>query len=410
MLAALWCVMFLNLGFPAYGPSVINPAMARALGLNRETLGNMFSVYMIMSGLPGPLVALSINRFGVRNTLMLGSMLTVAGALLMATVVSSGLGAMLCYGLLVGSGVAAGGAMASQAGLARWFVRRRSLALAVLYSAGAIGGFVAAPLLNRVIEFTGNWRAGWWLLAALSAGAACIAFVAVRERPEDLGQAADGLGPAAADGRQARDSRPVFVSRREWTFKAAARHPTYWLLLGSFVGGSGGYTLFLAHGVVHMQDLGHSAAVGAWAVGIMTVTGLIGKAILAAFGDRMDPRYIYALFVGVFGIGLVVVVNAHALWQVVLFATCLGIGFGGGLVCLMAVLSNYYGTRAFASLAGLAIAINTTLSAIAPKVAGRLFDQGVGYAVNFYFLASWCFAGAVVLLFMRRPGDSDERN
>jgi hypothetical protein len=68
------------------------------------------------------------------------------------------------------------------------------------------------------------------------------------------------------------------------------------------------------------------------------------------------------------------------------------------------VLSNYYGTRAFASLAGLAIAINTTLSAIAPKVAGRLFDQGIGYGVNFYFLASWCFLGAIVLFFMRRPG------
>lgn len=410
MLAALWCVMFLNLGFPAYGPAVINPAMAKALGLNRETLGNMFSVYMIMSGLPGPLVALSINRVGVRKTLILGSMLTIAGALLMATVVTSGLGGMLCYGLLVGTGVATGGAMASQAGLARWFMRRRSLALAVLYSAGAIGGFVAAPLLNRLIEVTGTWRAGWWLLAALSAGAACVALMFVRERPEDLGQVADGFGSAAAAGQPAPDTRPVFVSRREWTFREAARRPGYWLLLGSLVGGSGGYTLFLAHGVVHMQDLGHSAGVGAWAVGLMTVSGLIGKAILAAFGDRIDPRYIYALFVGVFGIGLVVVVNAHALWQVVLFAICLGIGFGGGVVCLMAVLSNYYGTRAFASLAGLAIAINTTLSAIAPKVAGRLFDQGVGYAVNFYFLAVWCFVGAAVLLFMRRPGVLDGRH
>lgn len=410
MLATLWCVVFLNLGFPAYGPAVINPAMAKALGLNRETLGNMFSVYMIMSGLPGPLVALSINRLGVRKTLVLGSLLTIAGALLMATVVTNGLGGMLCYGLLVGTGVATGGAMASQAGLARWFVRRRSLALAVLYSAGAIGGFVAAPLLHGLIAVTGTWRAGWWLLAALSAGAAGIALLLVRERPEDLGQVADGFGPPAAAGQPAPDTRPAFVSRREWTFREAARHPSYWLLLGSLVGGSGGYTLILAHGVVHLQDLGHSAGVGAWAIGLMTVTGLIGKAILATFGDRIDPRYIFSLFVGVFGIGLVVVVNAHALWQVVLFATCLGIGFGGGVVCLMAVLSNYYGTRAFASLAGVAIAINTTLSAIAPKVAGRLFDEGVGYAINFYFLAVWCFAGAAVLLFMRRPGVSVERH
>jgi MFS family permease len=404
MLAALWSVVFLNLGFPAYGPSVINAAMAKAAGLNRETLGNMLSVYIIMSGLPGPLVAMSVNSFGVRRTLVIGSLFTIAGSLLMATLVTGGVGGMLCYGLLVGAGVATGSAMAAQAGLARWFVRRRSLALSVLYSAGAIGGFVAAPLLNRLIESTGTWRAGWWLLAALSAVAACIALIFVRERPEDVGQAADAFGPPPPDGRVPLDTRPPFVTRREWTVREAVGSPAYWLLLGSLIGGSGGYSLILAHGVVHLQDLGHSARVAAWAISTMTVAGLIGKVILAAFGDRIDPRYIFALFLAVFAVGLVVIVNAHALWQVILFATCIGIGFGGGLVCLMAVLSNYYGTGAFASVAGLAIAINTTLSAIAPKVAGRLFDQGIGYGVNFYFLASWCFVGAVVLFFIRRPG------
>lgn len=403
MLAALWGVMFLNLGFPAYGPAVINAAMARAVGLHRETLGNMFSVYMIMSGLPGPLVALSVNRLGVRRTLVLGSAFIVSGAVLMATVVEGGVGAMVCFGLLVGSGVATGSALASQAGLARWFVRRRSLALSVLYSAGAIGGFVAAPLLNLIIQRTGNWRAGWWLLAALSAAAACVALAFVRERPEDIGQVADGFGPRTADGQPAADTRPPFVTRREWSFAEGVRNPTYWVLLIALLGTSGGYTLFLAHGVVHLQDLGHSASVGAWAVGIMTVTGLIGKVILAALGDRLDPRYIFALFMAVFAIGLLVIVDARALWQVFLFATCLGIGFGGGLVTFMSVLSNYYGTRAFASLAGLAVAINTTVSAIAPKVAGHLFDQGVGYGATFYFLAAWGFVSAVVLIFAPRP-------
>lgn len=403
MLGALWGVMFLNLGFPAYGPAVINAAMARAMGLDRETLGNMFSAYMIMSGLPGPLVAMSVNRFGVRTTLVLGSSFIVLGALLMATVVTGGLGAMVCFGLLVGTGVATGAALASQAGLARWFVRRRSLALSVLYSSSAVGGFVAAPLLNRLIQGSGTWRAGWWLLAALSTVAGCIALIFVRERPEDVGQVADGFGSAVADGRTRSDTRPSFVSRREWRFREAVRSPTYWVLLISLIGASGGYTLFLAHGVVHLQDLGHTASIGAWAVGTMTVTGLIGKVILATLGDRIDPRYIYALFMAVFAIGMMIIVNARADWQVFSFATCLGIGFGGGLVCFMSVLSNYYGTRAFASLAGLAVAVNTTLSAIAPKVAGRLFDEGIGYGVTFYFMAAWCFIGAAVLIVTRRP-------
>jgi MFS family permease len=193
------------------------------------------------------------------------------------------------------------------------------------------------------------------------------------------------------------------VTRREWTFRDAVRNPTYWVLLISLLGTSGGYTLFLAHGVVHLQDLGHSAGMGAWAVGTMTVTGLFGKLILATLGDRIDPRYIFALFMAVFAVGLLLIVDARATWRVFSFATCFGIGFGGGLVCFMSVLSNYYGTRAFASLAGLAVAINTTVSAIAPKVAGHLFDQGVGYAATFYLLAAWGFISAVVLIFTRRP-------
>lgn len=403
MLAALWGVMFLNLGFPAYGPAVINPAMALALGLHRETLGDMLSVYLVMSGLPGPLVALSVGRLGVRNTLLIGSACTIAGSLLMATVVTGGVGGMLCYGLLVGSGVAAGGALASQAGLARWFIRRRSLALSVLYSAGAIGGFVAAPLLNRLIEFSGTWRAGWWLIAALSGVAACIALVFVRERPEDVGQVADGFGAPAVAGRPVVDTRPPFVSRYEWSVRDAMRNPAYWVLLIAMLGASGGFALFLAQGIVHLKDLGHSARVGAWAVSTMTVSGIIGKVILAALGDRIDPRYIFALFMAVFSVGMVIVVDARALWQVLLFASCLGIGFGGGLVCFMTVLSNYYGTRAFAALAGLAVAINTTVSALVPKVAGHLFDRGIGYSASFYFLAAWGVGSAVVVLATRRP-------
>jgi MFS family permease len=402
LLAALWGVMFLNLGFPAYGPAVINAAMARAVGLSRETLGDMFSVYVIMSGLPGPLVALGVNRYGVRRTLVAGSAVIILGALLMATVVTTGFGAVLCAGLLVGGGVATGGALASQAGLARWFVRRRSLALSVLYSSGAIGGFVAAPLLNHLIHATGSWRAGWWLIGAGSALAALIALLFVRERPEDLGQTADGA--AAADGRPQHDAgAPPFISRHAWTFREAVGQPAFWLLLGSLLGTSGGFSMFMAHGVVHLQDLGHSAGVAAWAVSLMTVSALIAKVIIATLGDRIDPRLIWAAFTVVFGVGLLLVVNAGALWQVIVFAVCLGIGFGGSLVCAMAVLGNYYGTRVFASLAGLVVAVNTTASALAPKVAGRLYDRGVGYEGTFYFLAAACFASACVLFFMHRP-------
>lgn len=402
LLGSLWAVLFLNLGFPAYGPAIINTAMATTLGLPREMLGNLFAVYMVMSGLPGPLVAWSVERFGVRRTLVAGCLFTVAGAALMATVVTTGIGGMLCFGLLVGAGVAAGGPLAAQVGLARWFVRRRALALSALYSASAFGGFVAPPLLHYLISANRDWRAGWWLLAALSMLAAAIALCFVRERPADLGQVADGIaaptgGPVGADGR------PPFMSRHEWTFREAAARPAYWLLVVALLPASGGYSLYIAHGVAHLQDLGHSALVGAFAISVLTISGLIAKLIIATLGDRMDPRHLWAGFMLMFSLGLLLAVGARTETRVYFFAGCIGVGYGGGYVCLMTVLGNYFGMRAYATLSGIAFALNTSISALVPKIAGRLYDAGYGYGGAFYSLAGMCFLGACLLVLIRRP-------
>jgi len=90
---------------------------------------------------------------------------------------------------------------------------------------------------------------------------------------------------------------------------------------------------------------------------------------------------------------MMLAVHAGTMPMLVGAAACLGIGFGGGVVCVATVLSNHYGTKVFASLIGLSLAIST-LGAIAPYVAGRLYDSGYGYQGVFYSLALWCGAGA----------------
>jgi len=403
MLAALWVIIVLNFGFTAYAPAVINAAMARSLGLSHETLGNMFAVYMLMSGLPGPLVAFSIDRLGSRGTLVLGSAVILCGSVLMATLVSGATGAFLCFGVLVGAGNITGSLLPAQSALVRWFIRRRSLALAVLYSGGAVGGFIAAPLVNHLIQASGTWRAGWWVIAAASSVAGSLALILVRGNPQEENAVTSGFNPSSRESRAIADLRPSFVSRREWTYRQAVMRPTYWLMLCAFLGASGGNTVFLAHGVAYLQELGHSAAFAAWSVGTMTAGGLAGKGLLATLGERLDPRFLLAGFLMAYGIGLTLICTADAAWQALLSAACLGIGFGGGFVCLMTVVSNYYGTAAFPALAGTMTAIPTAFSAAVSSVAGRLADIGAGYAVTFYALASWCVAGAVILLLIRPP-------
>ena len=197
---------------------------------------------------------------------------------------------------MVGGGVCTGAAIASQTALSRWFLRRRSLALSILYSSGAIGGYFAVKhILPWAMRTGGGWRAGWWVIVALSAIAAVLALVFVRERPEDMGLQPDGDGAVGSTNAPARQ-RPAHITALPWESRDVLQRSTYWLIVFSLVGGSGGYTLFLAHGIVHLQDLGHSLDVARGALATMTWTGLLAKAVIMLLGDRIDPRYLWAVF------------------------------------------------------------------------------------------------------------------
>jgi MFS family permease len=407
LLAVLWVIVCINLAFPIYGTRVLDAVMVEDLNLNRQTLGGIFSLYTILSGLPGPLVALCVGRFGVRITMFAGSLLVLIGSLMMATIVNSGFHAALAFGIVVGLGVAMGGVVGAQAGIAKWFVRRRALALAIFSTATGVGGFIASPLLNRILRLTDmNWRIGWGCIAALACIAALISILFVREEPKDLGQSPDGSESVTAEkmgtGHE-RNHQKVYFSRQNWSYREVISDRSFWLMAVAHMGMSCGYVLFLGHGVVHLMDIGHTRDAGSWAISLIALTSLLGKGIIAVLGDRIEPRYIWAGFVAIFGVGMILAVHAGTALMLVAVAACLGIGFGGGVVCVATVLSNYYGTKVFASLIGLSLAINTTMGAIAPYIAGRLYDGGYGYQWVFYALALWCCAGSVILFIMRVP-------
>jgi MFS family permease len=407
LLAALWVIVCINLAFPIYGARVLDAVMVDDLNLNRQALGGIFSLYTILSGLPGPLAALCVGRFGVRFTMFSGSVLVLIGSFLMATVVNSGLHAALAFGIVVGVGVAMGGVVGAQAGIAKWFVRRRALALAIFSTATGVGGFIAAPLLNRILELSDrNWRMGWGVIAALACIGALISLIFIREDPKDLGQSPDGSASDTAEktGTGAgRDRRKVYLTTQNWSYREVVSDRSFWIMMACHMGMGCGYILFLGHGVVHLMDIGHTRDAGSWAISLIALSSLLGKGIIAALGDRIEPRYIWAGFVAIFGVGMILAVHAGTTLLLVVVATCLGIGFGGGVVCVATVLSNYYGTKVFASLIGLSLAVNTTMGAIAPYVAGRLYDSGYGYQGVFYALALWCGIGAIVLFMIKIP-------
>lgn len=405
LLGVLWCILFVNLAFPAIGcASVVNAYMAADLQFDRKTLGLVFSIFMMMSGLPGPVVAIFINKTGARLTIVAGSIILILGSMLMATVVDTGTLAIIVFGFIVGMGVMVGGILAAQTCIAHWFVRRRALALSILFSAGSIGGMISAPLLDYVISSYGNnWRIAWWLVAGLVVITTILAALFIRNKPEDLGQQADGGRAEAKDSGSADAPASVYITSEVWSFGEAMKTPCMWLLMLGMLGLSGGYALFMGHGVIHLKDLGHSPAMAASAISVMVVGDLLAKAVIAVLGDRVEPRLIWSAITFIFAIGMLLVVNAHGVGLAYASAICIGAGFGGGVVLIMTVLGNYYGSAIFASVTGVALAFQTTISAIVPVVGGYYYDINGNYALSFYWMAALSFAGAIILIFLRPP-------
>ena len=297
-----------------------------------------------MSGLPGPLVAMSVNWIGVRRTLVIGSLFIMTGAAMLATVVTNVVLAGIAYGLIVGTGVATGAMIAAQAGVAQWFVRRRALALSLLYSGGAIGGFVAPPVLSAIASSgDGRWRLGWWLIFVLSGIAALLALASVREKPADPGRrpTADTHGPTVL---LVTGGARIPLVRHARGMDLTARRGKVRLSLDD--------ALSVRRRERRRRDVPrawHRAPEGSRSLDAGQRLGVQHDAdqrsrrqsdCSPCSGDRVDPRYFWALFCATCGVGMILLVNAVSDGAATASAICIGIGFGGGIVAMMATLEQ----------------------------------------------------------------------
>jgi MFS family permease len=374
--------------------------------LNRKELGLAFSIFSLMAGLPGPLVAKSINKFGIRFTLVVGTLLSSLGSLLMALFVKTTFEAILILGIIVGSGAAMAGTIAPQVGMARWFHKKRARAMSMLLTASGIGGFIAVPSLNGVIAHFGSWRAAWVCMSVMSLSAAIVSAIFVKESPAQVGQLPDGdVEPDLSAGVAAPTARTsgVYKTTEDWTLGQALRSSTLWLLVLTYLGFFMGFFVYIAHGISHLEGLGHSPGEAAKSISVVLLSSLIGQFTVAALGDRIEPRYLSAVAVCLYGAGTLLAIRAIAPSTIYAYAILMGSGFGAAFTCLATILSNYYGNKVYPALLGITTPMGTILGAFGPVTAGYFYDKYGTYTQVFETVAALCFASAVLYLLAVPP-------
>ena len=405
LLVIFWVIIILNFTFPTFGTSIVNTYMAKAMHLNRKELGLAFSVFSLMAGLPGPLIAKSINALGIRPTLVMGTVLTSCGAFLMAVFVKTTSQAILVLGFIVGAGAAMAGTVAPQVGIARWFHKKRARAMSLLLTASGIGGLIAVPTLNAVIAHFGNWRAAWWCMGTMSMAAAIVSALFVRESPAQMKQSPDGEARTdpSSHQRSAPGAGRVFKTTEDWTLGEALRSPTLWLLVPTYLGFFMGFFIYLAHGILHLEGLGHTPAEAARSISVIFGSSLIGQIVVATLGDRIEPRFISAVAVCLFGGGTLLAIHASATTTMYVYAVMMGAGFAAAFTCIMTIWSNYYGPKLYPALLGVTTPIGTILGAIGPFTAGYVYDKYGTYVPVFEAIALLCLLTALLYLLAAPP-------
>ena len=406
LLSALAAIVAINQGGTYLGAAVINAPMAKDLGLSRATLGLGSTVFVLCIALTAPLVARAVNSFGSRATLCSGSLLVALGSTLLGTCASRGWHFVVCYGFLLGTGCALGSMVSAQSCATLWFEKRRGMALALVLVGAGLGGAISAPLLTSVIAAAhGNWRAGWFCLSAAALMVAVVSLLFVKNRPEDLGQVADGDARPVSkiSGDVASLRSRIHRTRDHWTVREAVHTSVFWLLTLASVGESVPGTAAIAHAVPHLRDLGHTAARAGSAIGIFSVCSIVGSLVVGFLCDCMDPRIAWGVCILVIGSGVFIATRAGSEAAMYLFTGLVGFGSGAALTCWHATVANYFGPASFPSILGAQMPVSTTLAAASPFLVGMVYDVRGSYTLAFFALCAFSVLTAILLFFANPP-------
>jgi MFS family permease len=380
LVAVLFTLDFVNMGFPYYGGTFINSYMIHEITMTRGMLGFGVTLLNLFLGLAAVLVAMSILKFGIRATFIIGSLIVCCGSLLMAFWVTKPWQYLIAFGVINGVGMSFATLVPAATAVSRWFRRYRGRAMGIALSASGFAGLGVSPFLDKMLRTAGgNWRTGWYFVVGAVLIAAIIAFLFVKESPESIGQFVDGI-PEAEQNQPSRTD--VLATKFPWTAGQSYGTAAYWLIAIAGITTTFPFFLFVGHWVLLLRGVGISSSAAALAMGVFTMGTLVGRWFGGVLMDVMNSRLVFALGLLMYFVGsyFALTVHAGALPAMYLASALYGIAYGWTFSCISTIIAHYYGPAAFPKLYGTMTLLISACASPAGYVGGKIFDLYGSYA------------------------------
>jgi len=404
-LAGAMLVYFTTSGTFFYSYGVFLPVMCNEYGWSRALVGGGLSVALLAFGLPSPLIGASIARFGLRANIVLGNLLVVIGLAGMS-ITTEVWQIYLFYGILVGLGSGFGLYLTCTTLVNNWFIKKRSLGMGLVISAGGLGGFTFPPLVTWLISNIGLQMA-WLVLALIQLVCTVLigGLILVRNRPEDIGQAPDGISNAHAneiEEEKGRTSR-VYQSPLDWQVRQAIRKPTTWLIATLCATNFLAISTVTAHQVAYLKDIGFSPIVASIVLGVIPGMSILGRLGFGLLGVRFEVRYLAIISSITQVIALLILLTTKNLLFIYTYAMLFGISYGALVVALPTFIGAYYGRAHYAQILGLIFPLAIIAEAAGPIMAGAINDAMGTYTLAFAIITGFSTVGLVCAILAYPP-------
>lgn len=402
-------------GYDVLSITFAAPGISSEWGLTKGVLGVIFSMGLLGMGLGSFLLAPLADRIGRRPMVFICLTLMSTGMLASAFCTTpEALGA--CR---VVTGIGIGAMVATIAPLAAEFAnaRRRPLAVAVMalgYPVGGVLGGLVAALLLHMFGWEAVFLFGFGLAVLLFPAIyfwvpESISFLLTKQTPQSIARfktiCLQFRLPVLATDRPPPEPT-ADLNLRVNIFRGPALLGTLHLGAVNFLNVITAYYM-LSWMPQLVADAGYSEAAGTLVSSASSVSGVLGGIVLGWLGSRYAIKpFVVAVIIGMglatmlFGLvpdQLGLLVGAAALAGFCLYASAVGV---------FNIITEFFPAESRVTGAGFVMGVGRGGSALAPLLAGYLFQSGFDRGDVSIVMASCAILGGVLLAFLRvRPGE-----
>jgi MFS family permease len=396
VLGAVTLCMLAGSGLRSVFGVYIKP-MEAEFGWGRGALSGAAAISLLLLGAAGPVFGRLADRWGPRRVILVAIVMLGAGSIA-SSLVQRLWHVYVTTGLLMALG-AGGLAMTTGSTIAaRWFEKKRGLAMGIAAGGMSAGQLVLIPLATAFTIWFG-WRTSFlWLGIGVLVIVFPLAAWLVRNNPED-----DGGRPYGATGptQTAAQANATQRAGRVGVTEAAQTVP-FWLLLGTFF--VCGYTsngMVLTHFMPHALEHNFTAIQASTALGVMgamNIIGTIGSGWVCDRFGRRGPLATYYLLRGLSLIFLLYVWNVPSLH---VWAAIFGLNYISTVPPTTTLTANIFGRYSVGELSGWIFFAHQVGAALGAALAGWIFEWTGSYSSAFVSAAVLGFVAAGLTMLIR---------